>query len=209
MTPLRNPLVFPVGHNNGVVHFSPTDHEFQVRIGPQLIGMSDEEFTAWGAAHGFGDSDDRLTRSALEILCTDRMGVEDPRKVVSELVSRNAVVEVDDGLDALVDFARQHRIVALMPGLGNSADDPSMFSVGLLGQPAVARLAGPLFHLFKIAHLHTDLWTACQAAASTARLAGVRDTTVTESDQVLRAVVSSLHALLAPGAICLDVALAR
>ncbi|MGI8628317.1 MAG: hypothetical protein ACR2J5_17380 [Geodermatophilaceae bacterium] len=47
-------LVFPIGHCIDAYYDLPAsnDHFFQVRVGPDVIRLDDDQFAIWGLAHG-------------------------------------------------------------------------------------------------------------------------------------------------------------
>lgn len=49
-----------------------------------------------------------------------------------------------------------------------------------------------------------DLWSACERAADTAARTNVADLTATDLWGLLQVLLESLHTLLSPNAVCLD-----
>ncbi|HEY0448951.1 hypothetical protein [Actinophytocola sp.] len=190
-------IVLPVGHDLGAFH--PGDGAAavrQVRLGAEIVELSTEEFQVWSLAHGIPSGD--------TVSCT-------PADLSSPLSSPDAVAALRDrGLlaevtpDSAQRFAAAHRLLPLALGLGNTAEEPWLFSVGLLYQPLVM-MTGALFDLWQWAHLSPDLWLACRESAEVATRAGADDADVTDPARVLAGALGSLHQLLVARVACLDV----
>jgi hypothetical protein len=88
-------------------------------------------------------------------------------------------------------------------GLGNSAENPDAYSVGLPGRP-LAVLSAAAYDLFEWATMETSLWRACEGAAATAARVGIEDPSASDPEALLTALLSDLHRLLTPNAVCLD-----
>lgn len=122
------------------------------------------------------------------------------RTELDSLVSRGLLASVTDP----VAFARTHRLLPLALGLGNTPDEPWLFSAGPLDQP-VAVMTGALYDLWQWAHLAPDLWTACVEAAAVAVEAGTTDTDQTDPAAVLDGALAALPTLLSARVACFDV----
>jgi hypothetical protein len=175
-------LLLPVGHDLGAFHAGNTQPVQQIRIGAQLAELTAEEFRVWSLAHG-------LTDSELDL------------GLVASLVDRGLLAEVEP--DDPVRFAETHRLIPLALGLGNTPDQPWMFSVGLLYQPVVS-MTGALFDLWQWAHLSPNLWWACRESAAIAERAEIADPTQTDPLRVLVGLLGALHQLLTARVACLD-----
>jgi hypothetical protein len=116
------------------------------------------------------------------------------------LSSRRLLASLSDP----VAFASGHRLLPLALGLGNTAEEPWLFSAGLLYQPMVA-MTGPLYDLWQWAHLSPDLWSACREAAAVALQAGVSAPEQTDPAQVLAGALETVPQLLAAKVACFDV----
>jgi len=199
-------LLFPIGQCIGAYHDFPasTDHFTQVRVGADIHQLDDEQFAIWGLAHGAADRpvDEPWTRRSV-LTAARAMGVRQGNKVLAGLISDHLLAETTPGTNASVDFARQHRLVPSMLGLGNTAEEPWIFSVGLLGMPIV-QLSAAAYDLYEWAHLDPNLWVACQGAAATARKVGIEESLVTDPGEMLQALLSTLHVMLSPNAAYLD-----
>jgi hypothetical protein len=173
-------LVLPVGHDLGG-YYDGSVAVHQVRRGVEVVTLSAGEYRTWSAAHG----------------------ARSPAPDAS-LRERGLLAEVTPGAPESVEFASTHRLLPLALGLGNTADQPGLFAVGLWYQPLVL-MTGALFDLWQWAHLAPDLWMACRESAAVAADTGARDPEVTDPARVLEGVLGSLGQLLAARVACLDV----
>jgi len=170
--------VVPVGHDLGVFHDGMGGQVWQVRVGAEIEELTEEQYTAWAAAHE----------------------TEPPAGVAAELRSRRLLASTTDP----VTFASTHRLLPLALGLGNTPEQPALFSAGLLYQPMVAMTAA-LYDLWQWAHLSQDLWAACREAAAVAVQAGVTDEEQTDPAEVLAGAMATAPYLLAARVACFDV----
>ncbi|TDO57323.1 hypothetical protein EV651_11147 [Kribbella sp. VKM Ac-2571] len=106
--------------------------------------------------------------------------------LIDSLLARNLLVEVDVNNPA--GFAERHRLLPLNLGLGNTPELPAMFKSGTTDLE-LAGMTRTLYDLWLWGHLSPNLLIACK-----------------EHNADLTAVVTALHALLAPSAACLDLA---
>ena len=119
----------------------------------------------------------------------------------TELIGMGLLAEVTPGTDEALGFARTHRLVPLMLGLGNAVDDPSMFEIGFRGQ-AFVQVNPTIYDLWHWSAMDDTLWATCQSAADVAsRSTGVD----TDPGALLDTLLGSLHLLLARNAACLDI----
>ncbi|GAA1607111.1 hypothetical protein GCM10009804_73870 [Kribbella hippodromi] len=177
-------LMFPIGHCLGTYYTdSADDHVQQVRLGGEIVELSDEEFTVWSLAHGLSDAGQAVwDRTRIMTLLTSDF----PVAVIDSLLARHLLAEVDP--DNPTTFAARHRLLPLQLGLGNTTDVPAMFRSGTTDLP-LAGMTRALYDLWLWAHLSPNLLTACK-----------------EHEVDLTAVLTMLHALLTPNAACLDFA---
>lgn len=199
-------LLFPIGHCIGAYYDLPAsnDHFTQVRVGADVNRLTDEQFAIWGLAHGTPDRppDQPWNRQAV-LTAARRAGIGGAEQVLESLMADHMLVETTPGTDSAVDFARRHRLIPLMLGLGNTAEEPWIYSVGLLGMPIV-QLSATAYDLYKWAHLDANLWLACEGAAATAVRVGIDDPKATDPLQTLNALLATLHVILSPNAVYLD-----
>lgn len=201
MSVAEQAVLFPVGHSLGAFH--PGDGETppvqQVRLGPEIVELSDQEFLVWTLAHGLVDE------QGLPVPGTTATVLEyaDEPGILESLVDRGLLAEVLPGSAESVDFASTHRLLPLAMGLGNDPAQPWLFAVGLLHQPLVL-MTGGMYDLWQWAHLSPNLWLACQELALVASQAGIADPEQTDPEQVLAGALAALHQLLAVRVACLD-----
>lgn len=202
--------MFPIGHCVGTYYDLPASGErhHRVRVGPDVVRMSDEQFTLWSLAHSAPAHPPGEPWTRRHVLDAAReIGMSGAEEVLDALVADAVVTTVLPGTDEAVFFARRYRLMPTMLGLGNSAADPRLYSVGLPGQPIV-QMASLVYDLYEWAHMDPDLWTACSGAADTARRVEISDPTATDPARLLDALLGTLHALLSPNAVYLDARLA-
>lgn len=186
-------LLFPVGHLLGSDYDEETGTVLQrVRVGPDVIYLNGPRYTIWALAHGGGErgSDQPWNRAAV---LQAAEGLPDPAATVDALLADGLLAAVGPDAGAAETFAREHRLVPLMLGLGNLPDAPEVYQIGLPGQP-VLQVSAAVFDLYRWAQQETDLWSASQRTG-----ARFGDPTA-----LINALVAVLHTLVAPGSACLD-----
>ncbi|SHN75388.1 hypothetical protein [Cryptosporangium aurantiacum] len=188
---VTQPVLLPIGHSLGGAA-EAAGAVYRVRVGPDVVRMPENRFTIWALAHG-SPGDGPVTVDAV----LGAAGLPDGGDLLAGLVDDGLLALVGPGADDPVAFARTHRLEPLMLGLGNVADDPDTYEIGLPGQP-VARVGAVLYAVFSWGHLENTLWDACRVAAADApdELADPR--------RLLDALLDALPALLAPNAARLD-----
>jgi hypothetical protein len=174
-------LLFPIGHCLGT-YYTAEDHVHQVRLGGEIVGLSDEEFAVWCLAHGLPEDRSAWERERV----TDLLTSHEIPDGIDELLDRNLLAEVD--LDGPDDFAARHRLLPLHLGLGNTPQLTTVFRSGTTELP-LAAMTEAMYGLWLASHLSPNLLLACK-----------------EHNVDPTAVLSSVHALLAPSAACLDLA---
>jgi hypothetical protein len=199
-------LLFPIGHCIGAYYDQPAsnDHVYQVRVGADVIRLNDHQFAVWGLAHGMPDRspEEPWNRKAL-LTAARRAAVATSEQILDSLIEDHLIVETTPGTDSAVDFARRHRLIPLMLGLGNTSEEPRLYSVGLIGLP-VASMSAMAYDLYEWAHMDANLWLACEGAAATAVRVGIEDRLATDPLRMLDALLETLHMLLSPNAVYLD-----
>ncbi|ONI92868.1 hypothetical protein ALI22I_01440 [Saccharothrix sp. ALI-22-I] len=175
-------LAVPIGHDLGAFHPDAgfAAHVRQIRVGADVVELDDADFARWRQAH---DPDG-------------------PVGGAEGLLRAGVLAEVAPG-DA-VGFATGHRLLPLVLGLGNTAEQPWLYSVGLLHQPLVV-MSGPLYDVWQWAHLSPDLWSACLESVRVASEAGATDPDRIDPELVLAGVLGALHRMLSAGVACVDV----
>jgi hypothetical protein len=203
-------LLFPIGHCIGAYYDLPAsnDHFYQIRVGPDVVRLDDEQFAVWGLAHGVPSRppEEPWNRQAV-LTAARRAGIGGVEQILESLVDDYLLFETTPGTDSAVDFARRHRLIPVMLGLGNTAEEPRMYTVGMIGLPAVS-MSAMAYDLYEWSHMDANLWRACESAAATATRVGIDDQVATDPRLMLDALLSTLHALLSPNAAYLDTRLA-
>jgi hypothetical protein len=198
-------LLLPIGHYVGSSYRAGrANAPRQVRRAATCHELSDEQFAVWVAAHG--------TASAVNSTVGGRVAVEEHLRetgldnvdeLVAQLTDMHLLVEVEPGGGQAIEFAKSHRLVPLMLGLGNSVQQPDMFGIGFLHQP-VLQVSHAIYDLWQWCAMDDALWATCQNAADVARRAGFTDPGLVDPEALLTGLLGSLHALLISSAAYLD-----
>jgi hypothetical protein len=192
--------VYPIGQ---LIRVQAAVDRFDVRVGATLHSLSSAEFGVWAMAHGPADHVPRpWTPAELVAQAATVHLPEAPQRLV-ELEEQGLVALAAPGTESGRALARRVRMVPLVLGLGNSAQAPDAYSVGLPGR-ALAVLSAAAYDLFEWSHMETSLWRACEGAAATAARVGITDETATDPGALLSSLLSDLHRLLTPNAVHLD-----
>lgn len=195
------PLIFPIGHQVGARYQAgQLVAAQQVRCGGRFHDLTEQQAEVWRLAHGVPEEIDRQVpwqRSAVE----ERL--PGAGMVIDDLMSSGLLVEATPGTAQAEEFAKAHRLVPLMLGLGNSANDPDTFGIGFLSQPAL-QVSHPIYDVWQWSTMDDSLWNTCENATDVARRAGSTDPEATETNRLLTGIVGSLHALLSSSAAYLD-----
>jgi hypothetical protein len=160
-----------VGHYLGAFPEDDGRWYHEIRRGPDIEQLTDEQARAWAAP---GDPGHQPA-------------------TIDELTRRGLLVPLSWS-DA-TGFARAHRMLPLLCGLGPDPDDGGRWQIGVPGQPLVGvdRLG---YDLWIEAGGHPSLWAACESYAGPG-----------DPHAVLLALLERLGTLTATGAACLDLAL--
>jgi hypothetical protein len=199
-------LILPIGHYVGASHrLGEAGVAHQVRRGATFHDLTDEQFAVWAAAHGTPDAvrDDVTWRRQAVEEHPQVTGLADAGEMIDELIKLGLLVEVTPGSDRALEFARSHRLVPLMLGLGNSSAQPDIFGIGFLNQP-VLEVSFGIYDLWQWSTMDDSLWTTCANAADVARRGGTEDPDSVDPARLLTGFLPSLHALLVPNAAYLD-----
>jgi hypothetical protein len=153
------PLAVPLGQFFGTHHVGGGTHSRNVRVGAEVIPLDDPHFGAWALMHGLPHQVDKRpwTRAAV----ADAAGTSVDR-LVEWLIEERLATEVDPA--GGVEFARTHRMGHRMLGLGNTAERPTIFAIGLFDQP-MAHVTRDVYELWDACQLAGSLWEACVAVA--------------------------------------------
>lgn len=196
-------LIFPIGHQIGPLYRAgEVVAAMQVRRGATFHDLTERQAAVWRLAHGVPDAVGAQVpwqRSSVE----ERLA--SAGEIIDELLDLGLLVEVTPGSEQSEGFAGSHRLVPLMLGLGNSADEPNDFGIGFLSQP-VLQVSHLIFDVWQWSTMDDSLWNTCENATDVARRAGSTDPDAVETSRLLAGFLGSLHALLTTNAAYLDIA---
>jgi hypothetical protein len=200
-------LLFPVGHYVGVQHrMGAAGAPRQVRRGATFHDLSEEQFAVWAAAHGSEEAienDLPWQRQSVE-QHPSVAGLARASEIIDDFLAGGLLVEVTPSDDQAIVFARSHRVMPLMLGLGNRRDEPDMFGIGFLAQPVI-EVSHPIYDLWQWSAMDDSLWATCENAADVARRTGSTDPESLEPARLLTGFLGSLHGVLLANAACLDI----
>jgi hypothetical protein len=195
-----SPQVYPIGQ---LIRVRAPQDEFHVRVGAELMRLSSTDFSVWAMAHGPADHVPRPWTVDELAAQAEAVGLPDAPDRLDRLAGTGLVAFAVPGTDSGLQLARRVRMVPLVLGLGNSAENPDAYSVGLPGRP-LAVLSAAAYDLFEWATMEASLWQACEGAAATAVRVGIDDPLATDPAALLASLLGDLHRLLTPNAVCLD-----
>lgn len=185
-------LVFPVGQFGGSVRGDTV--RFRVRRGGTLHTLDHDSGLAWLAAHGRPEepATTEWTREAIS-----------PRSPVvwNTLGGLDLIAEIDPGEPEAVDFARAHRLLPRMHGLGNRSERPNRFMAGY-DVDGVGLFTWHQWRLWRESHLEPSLWDGCERHVANERTA---DREV-DARELLTDTLRGMHIMLGLNLAYLDVA---
>lgn len=202
------PLILPVGHYLGAhLPQSGADADFHlVRIGWETYKLEgNAQLAIWALAHGLptdgSDEESPWSRSAIEAAARVG-GIPNVATTLFDLSSRDLLVEVRPGTPEAVAFAQAYRTRSLLVGLGNTAEEPTLYGLGASeSAPPVVKVPIFAYELWTWGHACDSLWHTCHVLAAAAN---PEDPDRTDPRRVLTRCLSALRLLLACGAIYLD-----
>lgn len=199
--PAAVPLILPIGQQVGAQYRAGRAVVQQVRRGGTFHDLTERQAAVWQLAHG-------VPEAIGEQVAWQRSSIEErfagAGEVIDELAALGLLVEVAPGAEQAEDFAKSHRLVPLMLGLGNSQDEPDTFGIGFLGQP-VLQVSHPIYDVWQWSTMDDSLWYTCENATDVARRAGSSEPDAIETSKLLTGIIGSLHGLLASNAAYLDI----
>ena len=202
--------LFPVGHlvdvwRDGV---DGPPRTWLVRVRSELLQLDAARFAVWAQAHSRVGHPVGTPWTRADVVAAAVAGRDLPaataERAVDDLLARRALAEVADGDDERRRFLTAHSLLPLVIGLGNTAERPTVFALGL---PQQTLVTGPraLHDLVGHSPGHSSMWAACRAAARDAVALDVPLDVIRDPDRTAGLLVDNLHALLAPHAVRLDV----
>lgn len=203
------PLIFPIGQYVGALYHTvgTQDRDQMIMAGGQVVKVSDDELAIWLLARGVPEEIEKgpWTRTALVETAT-QAGIATPAEVVERLSAQGLLAETYPGSQHSIEFAEAYRLIPTMLGLGNSAKEPWLYSIGFFEQPVLS-VAPEIYRMWEWAHIDNSLWAACHAYADISKRAGATEPDETIPEQVLAGFLGATHALLTSSAAYLDLAL--
>ncbi len=199
---MTQPLVFPVGHYIGAFHPSagaPLSYR-KIRVGVDVRRLTTEtEFAVWAMTHGtpglVGPSRP-WTRAAVRALAHETELGADTDAILNSLIDNKVVAEVTPGTAEALEFARGHRVLPLLMGVGNTPTEPLSFGIGFPGLPPVVTVDSFLYEVWQWGRLGPTLWDTCELFARVDR--------TRTPEEVLTRILQNLHILLASNVAYLD-----
>lgn len=200
------PLLLPIGHFFGTFHptVGSTERYHNVRVGEQIHELDDARFAAWALLHGVPDQlgERPWTRTAIREAAASA-GVADVDRSLDALLADGFAAEVTPGTDGALTFARGHRLGHRMLGLGNSEEEPWLYTIGFFDQPVV-KVTRSVYNLWDWGADADDLWSACETLAGEERRTGGDDPVITDPAQLLTAFLGTVHQLLSASVVYLE-----
>jgi hypothetical protein len=148
--------VFPIGHYMGERH--PEGLHY-VRLGLEHQTMTADEFGVWVLSHQ--DSPQWSLEDVLALAA--KASLPSAESSVERLLSVGLLATADDP----AVFTRSYRLEPLLVGIGNTAEDPDTYLVGL-PETEPARLGASGYELWQWSALAPTLWHTCEIRAKVA-----------------------------------------
>jgi hypothetical protein len=200
-------LLLPIGHYVGTHYrIDQPGNSRQVRRGSTVHDLIDDQFALWTLAHGSQgaiENERAWQRQSVEEQA-HAMALAGAGEHIDGLIEIGLLVEVTPGSDQALDFARSHRLVPLMLGLGNSSDDLDSFGIGFLHQPVLG-VSHAIYDVWQWSTMDDSLWATCENAADVARRAGSTNPDFVDPTVMFTEFLGTLHGLLLPNAAYLDI----
>lgn len=159
--------LFAVGYPSGARYMWLGLESVNIRVGDDELELAtDQAWLVWLAAHGkvdgltVDDSEQTICAMARDA------GVPAPIFEVDDQQLRGMVVRSGIGPE-LFQFAATHRLEPLLCGLGNSADEPDRYVLGIDPENPLVDLSAEQYAVWRDAHLSASLLDAARAAEDT------------------------------------------
>ncbi len=209
-------LVVPVGHFAGPMYTSTeteVPESFEVRFRDGVFSLSAEEYAVWAVSHGDPEKVSKQPQSRPVVeTAAKAAGVEEPGPVFDSLIEDGLLVSVMPTGNSGRAFAQQHQMMPLALGLGNSAQKPAEFQIGLPNAPRVS-VGYDVYHMWLFCHRQPTLWEAISTIAKEAEEANSEDATadaedkvelVSDPDVLLKALLAALPVLISTSCVFID-----
>lgn len=202
-------LVFPVGHYVGP--FYPAEgaqlRHHVIRVGWDNARITNQrDFEIWALCHGIADLafDSPWTRRTILEAAEQLPDDYDADAALDRLTEAGVVVEVAPVSPDADEFAREHRLQALLLGLGNKPDNPLLYGIGIPNTPPVVELPVRDFEMWQWGHISDSFWDACELSAEAWRQVGSTDPVDVDPQKLLIRNLRTLQILISHGAAYLD-----
>jgi hypothetical protein len=186
---------------------------FEVRFRDGVFSLSAEEYAVWAVSHGDPEKVSKQPQSRPVVeTAAKAAGVEEPGPVFDSLIEDGLLVSVMPTGNSGRTFAEQHQMIPLALGLGNSAQKPAEFQIGLPNAPRVS-VGYDVYHMWLFCHRQPTLWEAISTIAKEAEEANVEDVDsdgeekvelVSDPDVLLKALLAALPVLISTSCIFID-----
>lgn len=201
-------MLVPVGHSVGPLFPVSGERDpdsYEIRFGDGIFSIDEEEMRIWALAHGDPHRVAVEVPSRKMIFDTaGDMSITTINQVIDRLRDVGLLVEFEPGSPQARGFAHRHQVFPLALGLGNSAETPWYFEVGLPNAPRVI-VSTDVYHLWMFANRHPSLWDACQYLAVEHRETTASDLPIeVNPDQIMAHFLEALPAMLATACVYVD-----
>lgn len=208
---MTSPLILPVGHYIGA-HYPHAGAELDchvLRIGWEIHRLdSNELFGVWALAHGVPDQGTgetgHWTRATLEGAARAAGLGAATSATLDELSGKDLVIEVDPQSPDAIEFAQVVRLRSLLVGLGNTAEDPLHYGIGLPGGQPIMRASVLEYEVWKWGHACDSLWHVCQVLAQAGRDVDPDEPDQTDPARILTRLLPVVQNLIGHGVAYLD-----
>ncbi|MFI7026222.1 hypothetical protein ACIBMZ_26245 [Micromonospora sp. NPDC049900] len=206
-TPTPEALLLPLGQYFGTFYPKVGDSERyqRVRLGPDVWDLDDQRFALWALAHSTADRQEEEPWSLASVRQAAAVHVPgvDVEPLLDGLLTEGLLAEVTPDTSAAADFAQRHRLGSRMVGLGNSADEPWLWSIGFFERPIV-KVTHTVYNLWESGRSGESLWDVCESLAADERDSGGTEPELTEPELLLTALLRALHPLLLASVVYLE-----
>ncbi len=200
-------LLLPLGQYFGTFYpkVGASERFQRVRLGPDVWDLDEQRFVLWALAHSIADRQEEQVWSlaSLRDAATGQLPGVDCEPLLDSLLAEGLLTEVVLDPPGAVEFAQRHRLGSRMLGLGNSADEPWLWSIGFFDRPIV-KVTRTVYNLWESGRSGESLWSTCQSLAADERDTGGTDPELTDPEQLLTALLRALHPLLLASVVYLE-----
>lgn len=197
-------LLIPIGHyggSPGTANGSPARHE--IRRGGEIIELPEDAFGVWALCHRPPGRPIEAPWTRVAML--DHAAQTDlpaPERTLDDLLAEDLAIEVRPGATEARSTADGVQLHPTMLGLGNSAQDAHVYSLGFVGMPVV-QVSRTVFELWRWAPVERSIWSLCRFFSDMERSHGAADA---DPAAVLDELLRALPTLVSSGAMYLDLA---